>query len=70
MNPHNDQAAARRRAKLLDAFGQLGINEQADLLELVETWAFRATSASNIESYDARQIMRKLYALAGLENEA
>jgi hypothetical protein len=70
MNPHNDLAAARRRSRLLDAFGQLGINEQADLLELVETWAFRATSASNINIYDARQVMRKLYALAGLENEA
>jgi hypothetical protein len=67
MNPRNPEASAARRVKLLAAFNALDEDTRADLLELAETWAFRATSAANTEAYDARTIMRQMYAAAGWE---
>lgn len=68
MNPHNDQAATRRRAKLLAAFDSLAPDQRADLLELVEAMAFSGTWESWKQG--GRDLMRQLYAIAGLENEA
>lgn len=62
MNPDNEAASARRREKLLAAFSSLDEDTRADLLELAETWAFRATSGANRESREARDLFRRMYA--------
>jgi hypothetical protein len=69
LNPNNREASAARRVKLLAAFNSLDEDARADLLEAIETIAFRATSPANIESREARAIMRQMYALAGFEPE-
>lgn len=67
MNPRNAEASAARREQLLAAFASLDVNDQAGLLELAETWAFRATSGANTESFAARGLFRRMYAAAGWE---
>lgn len=67
LNPHNPEASAARRVKLLAAFGSLDEDTQADLLELTESIAFNAGCAS-LERGDARDIMRRIYAIAGWES--
>lgn len=67
MNPRNQEAKATRRGLLLSAFDELDPDTRATLLELAETWAFRATAAVNTESYDARVIVRRMYAAIGWE---
>jgi hypothetical protein len=68
INPRNPEASAARRVKLLAAFEALDEDTRADLLELAETWAFRAASAANTESYAARGIIRQMYVIAGWED--
>lgn len=69
MNPRNREASAARRAKLLAAFNSLDEDTRADLLEAIETIAFRATSPTNTESYKARGIFRRMYDAAGLRSD-
>jgi hypothetical protein len=62
INPRNLEASAARRARLLAAFNALDEDTRADLLEVAESWAFRATAAANTESYEARGIFRQMHA--------
>jgi hypothetical protein len=66
MNPRNREASAARRTRLLAAFSALDEDTRADLLEAVETIAFRA-GGTDLERDDARDIMRQMYAAAGWE---
>jgi hypothetical protein len=68
VNPNNEADSAARRARLLEAFDSLSPDQRADLLELAETWAFRATRAANTESRDARDLFREMYAAAGWDS--
>lgn len=65
LNPHNREASAARREKLLAAFDGLDVNTRADLLELVEAWV----TAQPIDQAkrDARAIIRQVYEAAGWE---
>jgi hypothetical protein len=67
VNPNNREASAARRARLIAAFDSLDEDTRADLLEAIETIAFRATSAVDAESTEARGILRRIYAAAGFE---
>lgn len=65
MNPRNREASAARRTRLLAAFLSLDEDAQADLLEAAEGWVFRATPDTSSERHRAREIIRRVYALAG-----
>jgi hypothetical protein len=65
LNPRNREASAGRRAKLLAAFDSLDEDTRADLLETAETIAFRAENGADAESRDVRDILRRMYAAAG-----
>jgi hypothetical protein len=67
MNPHNREASAARRVKLLAAFGTLDEDTQADLLEAVETMVFRARAGVDSERDEARRIIEQIYKIAGWE---
>lgn len=67
LNPRNAELSAARRTELLAQFNDLHEDDQADLLELAETWAFRATAANNPDSAQARDLFRRMYAAAGWE---
>jgi hypothetical protein len=67
LNPRNPELSADRRTKLLAAFRSLDEDTQADLLELVETIAFRRSPGVDNERSDARDIMRQVHQLAGWE---
>lgn len=66
INPGNEQASAKRRAKLLAAFDQLTIDQRADLLELAETVSHAAGDA-RLERNDLRDLVRGIYTIAGWE---
>lgn len=68
MNPKNREASAARREKLLAAFLGLDEDTQADLLEAVETMAFRLTSGLGLDSErtEALRIVRQMHEAAGL----
>ena len=68
LNPRNAEDSAARRARLLEAFDSLPPGRRADLLELAETWAFRATSGANVESREARGAFREIYTAAGWDS--
>ena len=65
LNPHNREASAARRAKLLAAFDSLDVNARADLLETAEHWA--TTGFADPDKTEARGIFRQMYAAAGWE---
>lgn len=67
MNPDNLAASAFRRVKLLVAFNSLDEDTQADLLEAVETIAFRRSASVDFERDEAREIIQRMYAIAGWE---
>jgi hypothetical protein len=67
MNPDNLAATARRRSQLLAAFETLPAPVRADLLEAVETIVFRANPGVDFERDDAREIIRRVYEIAGWE---
>ena len=69
MNPNNLQASAARRTKLLAVFLGLDEDTQADLLEAVETMAFRA-SGVDPERDEALRIVRQMHAAAGWESRS
>jgi hypothetical protein len=69
LNPRNREASAARREKLLAAFVSLPEDTQADLLEAVETIAFRAQDGVDFERDNARDIMRQVYQVAGWTEE-
>jgi hypothetical protein len=64
INPRNREASAARRVKLLAAFEALDEDTRADLLELTEEIALNAGDA-RLERDDTRDIIRRMYALAG-----
>jgi hypothetical protein len=70
INPRNREASAARRVKLLATFDSLDENTRADLLEAVETMAFRGTSGADAESTEARGILRRVYTAAGFESRS
>jgi hypothetical protein len=61
------EATAKRRIKLLAAFGSLDEDTQADLLEAVESMVFRAPGGVDFERDEAREIIRQVYLAAGWE---
>jgi hypothetical protein len=67
LNPNNLEASAARRERLLAAFDSLDPDTRADLLEAVETIAFRARGGVDFESSDARGILRQAWAAAGFD---
>jgi hypothetical protein len=65
INPNNREASIARRIKLLAAFNSLDEDTRADLLEAVETVAFRASTDVDFVRDDVRDIIRQAYTAAG-----
>lgn len=67
INPHNREASARRRVKLLAAFDSLPEDTRADLLEAVESLVGTAQTGVNLYRDDALEVIQQVYAAAGWE---
>lgn len=68
INPHNREASAARRTKLLAAFDSLDEDTRADLLEATESMAGRPMGG--IPGHEARRILSLMYAAAGWEEQS
>lgn len=65
MNPDNDAAAVRRRARLLETFDALPADIRADLLEAAEDLAGTFSGRYEPERIAARRIIERIYVDAG-----